>query len=76
MARGNPSRSGWLDEFWTLVLVLPYVLAFIPATQDTVSRGFVIMTASVPGWYQAGIATAIAWGFAMPRLQGLMKSRR
>lgn len=73
---GKDSRSGWLDEFWTFVLVAPYLLAFVPGAQDAVSRGFDILTWGVPVWYQAGIATAMAWGFGRKALLSLRVSRR
>ena len=56
-------NHSWLDEFWTLVLALPLILAFTPWFQGFVSRGFVIIGADAPVWYQAAVGSAIAWVF-------------
>lgn len=72
MARGNPSRSGWLDEFWSILLALPFLLAFVPVAQDVVSRGFLILRDDVPPWYQAGVGAAMAWAFARNSLPGII----
>lgn len=65
---GNKSRSGWLDEFWTFCLAVPVLLAFLPWTQDVVSRGFWVLQNAVPVWYQVAFGAAVAWGFARKRL--------
>lgn len=66
--KSNGSRSGWLDEFWSLFLAMPVVLAFLPWTQGFVSMGFVILRDQVPGWYQACFGAAVSWGFARPKI--------
>ena len=68
---GNRSRSGWLDEFWSLFLAIPVVFAFLPWTQEFVSMGFVILRDNVPGWYQICFGTAVSWGFAKPKLAAM-----
>lgn len=70
------SRSGWLDEFWTMFLALPVLLAFLPWTQPFVSMGFLILRDNVPVWYQAAFGAAVAWGFARKNLSGIFLSRR
>lgn len=68
---GDKSRSGWLDEFWSLFLALPVLLAFLPWTQGFVSMGFIILRDNVPGWYQLAFGAAVSWGFAKPKLAAL-----
>lgn len=68
----HPSRSGWLDEAWSAALLLPLLLAFLPWTQEAAQRGFVILSESVPVWYQAALAVAFGWAFARPHLAGLL----
>lgn len=66
------SRSGWLDEFWTILLALPFLMAFLPWTQDFVSRGFWVLGHAVPVWYQLAFGAAVAWGFARKSLLGVL----
>lgn len=64
--RGN----SWLDDFWSLVLALPLILAFIPATQDFVSRGFLIIGQEAPAWYLGAVGGAVAWIFGRRAMPG------
>ncbi len=68
--------GGWLDDFWSVVLACPMVLAFMPGAQDFVSRGFQIISQDAPGWYLTAVAGAVAWAFgrrAAPSVLGLAK---
>lgn len=62
MAEG--SQNSWKDEFWTIILAIPAVLAFFPPTVDYVLAGFEALK-QMPDWYKAavGIAIAAAFGF-------------
>ena len=58
------SSSSWKDEFWTIVLAIPAVLAFFPDYVDAVQQGFKALE-TMPDWYKAavGVAIAAAFGF-------------
>lgn len=58
------SKDSWKDEFWTIILAIPAVLAFFPSTVDAVLNGFKALE-TMPDWYKAavGIAIAAAFGF-------------
>lgn len=60
MAHG--SQSSWKDEFWTIVLAIPAVLAFLPFSQPWVLAGFEALI-DTPLWYQTMLGTAIAAAF-------------
>ena len=44
-------NSGWKDEFVLLLISIPMVLSFIPATATYVENGFKAL-ALTPDWYQ------------------------
>lgn len=44
-------NSGWKDEYVLLVLSLPLVGCFIPATSDDILRGFEVL-AQTPEWFR------------------------
>jgi hypothetical protein len=44
-------NSGWKDEWVLLLLSIPLVLVFIPATQDSVMQGFATLE-QTPEWYR------------------------
>lgn len=66
------NRAGWLDEFWSTVLALPMLGAFVPGLQDVVSRGFQIISADVPGWYLTALAGAVSLAFGGKVLPGVL----
>ena len=57
-------KSGWKDEYFTIVLSIPAVLCFIPAMAEYVRTGFDVL-GSMPDWYQwmLGIAVGSAFGY-------------
>lgn len=57
-------NSGWKDEFWTVVISMPLILAWCPWTADWVTHGFETF-ATMPDWYQIafGICVSSAFGF-------------
>lgn len=61
MAQG--SMTSWKDEFWTLVIAAPLIMAFVPGAVEHVKAGFAVL-ASFPEWYLyfLGIAFGAAFG--------------
>ena len=57
-------KSGWKDEFFTIVLSIPAVLCFIPGMVEYVRVGFDAL-GGMPDWYQwmLGIAVGSAFGY-------------
>ena len=62
MAQG--SLDSWKDEWWTLILSIPAILAFFPSAVGHVLAGFEALE-QMPAWYKAavGLAIAAAFGF-------------
>ena len=69
MAEG--SKESWKDEFWTIVLAIPAVLAFFPPTVDAVLAGFEALE-QMPEWYKAAVGVAIAAAFGFRKFTGMM----
>jgi len=61
MAEG--SMTSWKDEFWTVVLAAPFIMAFIPPLRIYALEGFEVIK-EMPEWYRyfASIAIAAAFG--------------
>lgn len=59
------SKTSWKDEFWTILLAIPMILAFIPGMADYVKQGFTVLKDDTPDWYKAGVAVAIAASFGI-----------
>lgn len=57
------ARSSWADEWFTILLSVPFIAAFFGPLQDDVARGFEVISTSVPDWYIAAFALAISAAF-------------
>lgn len=57
-------RSKWADETAGVVLLLPYLGAFVPGYQEVVERGVTILH-TLPEWYQVGAGIGLAWAFGV-----------
>ncbi len=57
-------NAGWKDEYWTILLSIPFILCFIPVAVPHVSAGFQAME-TMPAWYQwmVSIAISVAFGY-------------
>lgn len=56
-------RGSWKDEYWTIILSIPAVFAFVPGAEEWIMNGFEVLD-EMPAWYQAALAVAIAAAFA------------
>ena len=70
MAEG--SKDSWKDEYWTIVLSIPAILAFFPDYVPIVREGFAALD-TMPEWYKYSLMGAIAAAFG---IRGLSKIRR
>lgn len=61
------AATSWKDEYWTIVLSLPVMAAFIPKLQPFVLEGFGIV-AQMPQWYQMSLMGAIGAAFGLRAL--------
>lgn len=58
-------RFSWKDEWWTVLLSIPFIMCFIPPTQEYVARGFEVLRDSTPLWYQWAFLGAIVASFGL-----------
>lgn len=69
------SDHSWKDEYWTIVLSIPAILAFFPSQVEAVRKGFEVLD-GMPDWYKASLITAIAAAFGVRQLTRFMSARR
>ena len=62
MARG--SASSWKDEWFTIILSIPLIGAFIPDAVPYIMAGFQALQAT-PEWYQWAVLAAISASFGL-----------
>jgi len=69
------SANSWLDEWWTFVLSLPLIAAFIPWAVPYVHAGFKALE-NVPEWYVWAVLASVSFAFARKKLPDLASWRR
>lgn len=65
-------NSGWKDEYWTILISTPLVLAWIPYTRPWVFEGFNAF-AGMPDWYQVSVGVAISAAFGFKKFAEMMQ---
>lgn len=65
MAEG--SQTSWKDEWFTVVLSIPMICAFIPSLVPYISEGFRVLD-TMPEYYKGFLAAAIAASFGLKGL--------
>lgn len=60
----------WVDEYWTVVLTVPMVMAFVPLLDGQVTKGFVALH-NAPQWYVDAVGAAVLFAFGRRALRGV-----
>ena len=60
----DASKNSWKDEYLTIVLSIPIIMAFIPGLDTIVHNGFAQLEA-MPEWYQLSLGAVIAASFGI-----------
>lgn len=63
-AMAEATRSSWKDEYLTILLSLPLIIAFFPGGAEVVRRGFAALH-DVPEWYVVSLGAAVAASFGV-----------
>lgn len=74
MAQVKNSESSWKDEFWTIVLAIPAICAFVPGLAPYIEAGFLVL-AETPDWYKAAFGVAIAAAFGVRKIAQVISAK-
>jgi hypothetical protein len=66
------NNSSWKDEWFTIILSVPLVLAFIPKAVSYLTAGFQAL-GGMPLWYRGFLATAVAAAFGFQKVTQMWK---
>lgn len=73
--QAEASKSSWKDEWLTILISIPMVLAFIPGMDDNVRAGFANL-AECPEWYQYLIGVVFAASFGIKKVTDIFATKR
>lgn len=76
LIQARASRFSWKDEFWTIVLACPVILAFIPGGEQYVEEGFRVLREDVPQWYLYALGAAVGAAFGTRKIASLMANAK
>ena len=62
--QAKASANSWKDEYWTIILSIPAIMAFIPGLGVYVTEGFAAL-GDMPEWYQYMLLIAIGASFGV-----------
>jgi hypothetical protein len=71
--QARASSYSWKDEFWTLVLGIPVICAFVPFLVPYVKEGFIVLE-TMPDYYKQFVGGAIAASFGIRKLSDAWKA--
>ena len=57
-------KTSWKDEYLTILFSVPLILAFIPATQEAILKGFETLN-KTPDWYMMLVMGIVAAVFGL-----------
>ena len=69
------SGRDWKDEWWTVLVSIPLVMAFVPGFAQYVADGFTNLE-QVPDWYLYVVFAAVSFAFARRNLLPALKDIR
>lgn len=72
--QAQSSKNSWKDEWLTLLISIPLVLAFIPSTVQYVYAGFEALK-MVPDWYMTLVFVVFSASFGIKGLASLRRSQ-
>lgn len=68
------SGTSWKDEWLTILISIPLILAFIPSAVPYVEEGFRVLD-TMPGWYKYVVSVVFAASFGVRNAVGFMKNK-
>ncbi len=73
--QAEASKGSWKDEWLTLLVSIPLVLAFIPGMDIYVMDGFAVL-AKMPEWYQYTIGLVFSASFGVKGAMRLIGNKK
>lgn len=73
--QAEASKSSWKDEWLTILISIPMIMAFIPGMREAVDDGFNVLE-SCPEWYQYLIGVVFAASFGIKKVTDIFASKR
>lgn len=72
--QAEASKTSWKDEWWTILLSIPCVGAFIPWMVPHIMEGFKVLD-QMPDWYKALLLTAVGAAFGVRGINSFLQRK-
>lgn len=71
LVQAEAAKGSWKDEWLTLLVSVPLIMAFIPGTHETLTNGFAVLE-SCPEWYQILVGVVFAASFGIKKIHDIV----
>lgn len=75
LTQAEASKSSWKDEWLTILISIPMIMAFVPGLEDNVREGFANLE-NCPDWYQYLIGVVFAASFGIKKVTDIFAKRK
>lgn len=72
--QANASMNSWKDEWLTILISIPLIMAFIPGMDDYLRAGFSVLE-NCPAWYQYLVGVVFAASFGIKKVTDVLARR-
>lgn len=72
--QAESSQSSWKDEWLTILISIPMIMAFVPGLEQYVLDGFAVLK-ETPVWYQYMIGVVFAASFGIKKVSNVMRNK-
>lgn len=73
--QAKASASSWKDEWLTILISIPLIMAFIPGMDEYLSVGFGVLE-KCPDWYQYLVGVVFAASFGIKKVTDIFARRQ
>lgn len=75
LVQAEAGKESWKDEWLTILVSIPMVLAFIPGMDEYLRLGFSVL-ASCPEWYQYLVGVVFAASFGIRKVTDVLARKQ
>lgn len=73
--QAEASKSSWKDEWLTILVSVPLVLAFVPGMEGVLESGFTLLD-KCPDWYQYLVGVVFAASFGIKKVTDIFARKQ
>jgi hypothetical protein len=73
--QAEASKSSWKDEWLTILISIPLIMAFVPGMEGVLETGFALLD-KCPDWYQYLVGVVFAASFGIKKVTDIFARKQ